>query len=749
MLRRIIFVTTIAFVPGIVIRAEAQGPEPPRITMPRVSRPPKISDFERMEVVDAPLGMRRIDGFVQRFPNDGEPVSERTIVYAGYDTGSLYVAFLCFDRQAGRVGAHLLPRDAFPDDEDTVAVHIDTFRDLKHAYGFQVNPYGVQTEGTYTEGQGWDLSWDTVWRSDAVRTPHGYAVLITIPFRSLRFPAAEKQQWGMFFFREIARRNEQVFWPECSTRVAARLRQAAVVDGIEHVSPGRNLQAIPYVASRSFRTLDVRPDSASFVSKPIDSSIGLDAKAVIRDSIVVDGTVSPDFSQVESDQPQITVNRPFEVFFPEKRPFFLENAAYFNTPIQLLFTRRIADPRVGSRATGRAGPYSIGAMVVDDRAGANAAASGPAWLGVARVVRDVGRESSAGVFVSDRKDGATTNSVAALDGRLKLGSNWFAVGQGVVTDSREQGLAAPTGSAATASLVGSGRRFNYEVDYNDRSPGFRVVDGFVPRTDIRSIDQTYSFRARPRSRRLHAWGPDLVANRTWDHSGRPLDWAVTPRFELQWQGATTLNVYYTAGRQTLRPAEIGTIVSAADVDVSRSGFTFTSAILPRVIGSATFFTGAAPNIAPVPGIAPAAGHITDATVSATVRLSNATMLDVSYLLDQLSDSAAGRNVYTNTIARVRIGEQFTTAAALRVIVQYNELAVDAAQTVLQPARNLNYDVLFTYLAAPGSAIYIGANYNLADLDPQLRAAPYGILRSQALHNTGWQVFTKLSYLIRR
>ena len=738
--RIVVFVLGAAAIAASAAGAGAQSVEPPRITIPRVTRPPERADFERMEVADAPLGMRRVEGFVQRFPDDGQAVSERTIVYVGYDPQFFYAAFLCFDSQVDRIGAHLLPRDAFPNDEDTVAIHIDTFRDLKHAYGFQVNAYGVQTEGTYTEGQGWDLSWDTVWQSEATRTPNGYVVLFKIPFKSLRFPATEAQQWGLFFYRAVARKNEQVYWPACSTRLAARFRQAAIADGIDHVSPGRNLQAIPYVASRSFHALDVAPDgAASFVSKKADAAIGVDAKAVVRDSIVLDGTVNPDFSQVESDQPQITVNKPFEVFFPEKRPFFLENANYFATPIQLLFTRRIADPMAGGRATGRAGPYAIGAMVVDDEAPASRT-----WLSVARVIRDVGRESYVGAFVSDREAGGiASNTVAAVDGRLKIGANWFATGQGVATESGE------AGRALFASLAGAGRRFNYELDYNDRSASFHAIDGFVPRVDIRSIDQTYSFRARPSGRTLQAWGPDVVVNRTWDYEGRPLDWSATPRIEFQWPGTTTLDVYYTAARQSLRPSEVPAVSATQDSDVSRGGITFTSSILPRVVGLATFFAGNAPNITTAAGPRAPAGRIVDATAAVTGRVSPSLMVDVSYLIDRLRDVESGQPVYTNAITRVRLNEQFTRAFALRAIVQYNDLTADALRSSLEPSRNLNYDILLTYLTSPGTAIYIGANDNLADIDPRLLATPAGLLRSPALHNTGWQVFTKMSYLFRR
>jgi hypothetical protein len=143
------------------------------------------------------------------------------------------------------------------------------------------------------------------------------------------------------------------------------------------------------------------------------------------------------------------------------------------------------------------------------------------------------------------------------------------------------------------------------------------------------------------------------------------------------------------------------------------------------------------------------GRIIDAIGSATIRLSDALMVDLSYLLDRLRDERSGELVYANTITRLRVGEQFTRAAALRAIVQYSQLTVNALQTTLQPDRNINYDVLFTFLTMPGTAVYVGANYNLANIDPLLVPTATGLLRSSTLNNTGWQVFTKMSYLFRR
>ena len=324
-------------------------------------------------------------------------------------------------------------------------------------------------------------------------------MLDRIPFRSLRFPPADTQEWGLFLYRRIARKNEATFWPANSTRRAARFPQAALATGIARVSPGRNIQATPYVFSRSAKALDVASDGfASFVNTAAKVTVGMDAKVVIRDGVVVDGTINPDFSQVESDQPQISVNKPFELFFPEKRPFFLENATNFTTPIPLLFTRRIADPLAGARASGRVGRYALGAMVVDDRHPFDAGASdAKAWYGVARVTRDVGRESSVGIFLSDRARAGDRNTVAAADTRVRLSANWFGVAQAAMSDGTSVQRSGVRGSAASASLIGSGRHFNYALDYNDRSPTFQAIDGFIPRVDLRSVDQTYAYRVRP------------------------------------------------------------------------------------------------------------------------------------------------------------------------------------------------------------------------------------------------------------
>ena len=165
----------------------------------------------------------------------------------------------------------------------------------------------------------------------------------------------------------IVRKNEVVFWPHITRRVEGFVQQLATLKGLERISPGRNLQLIPYGFFGRSRFLDTTTPGRTVYRAQNEWRTGLDAKVILRDALTLDLTLNPDFSQVESDEPQVTVNQRFEVFFPEKRPFFIGNAGFFQTPENLFFSRRIADPDVGVRLTGKLGRWAIGGLATDDR----------------------------------------------------------------------------------------------------------------------------------------------------------------------------------------------------------------------------------------------------------------------------------------------------------------------------------------------------------------------------------------------
>lgn len=729
---------------------------PPSIVVPRVEQRPTIAQFLRaLEDPEFSSPLVRVQGLRQRVPSDGAPVSERTDVYLGYDDHNLYFVFVCFDRKAGLIHSRLVKRDQIPDDDDNVAINLDTFHDRKHAYGFSINSSGVQLDGLFSESDGWDFSYDMVWSSDARLTPKGYIALIAIPFNSLRFPTKGGDGWGLILYRGIPRNNEDAYWPQYSKTIAGRLLQAGVLRGIENVAPSGNMQFVPYGSFLGGRTLDLRDPSLPHFTSQAKPSGGLDSKFILHNSIVIDSTINPDFSQVESDQPQETLNQRFEVFFPELRPFFLENASYFSTPLNLVFTRRIADPQFGARVTGRVGHYALGVLASDDRSPGEVVApssrrSGErALFGALRIAQDIGTNSSLGIILTSRTDPQTSNYIGGMDGRFTLARSWVASGQLVASHTDELGHHAD-GVAYQATVLRSGTKLNYLFRYDDRSPGFRADLGFVNRVDIREVSNTLSYRFRPEGKWLTDWGPDLGTDQIWDHRGVALGAIYTPKLTLDMARGTTLSVFHSFAEETLRPSDFGALLANRTFDEGQTGVTFATSLFARWTASGGISTGRGVNFLPPAGVAPQPALVQSATAALSVRMTRALTLDGSYILTRLRDPRAGAADLNEHIVRAKWNYQFTRAMSLRTILQYHSLLPNAGRVSLGPTKQVTADVLFTYSPHPYAALYVGYTNDLQNIDPALLVVGNGIARTRnSFLNDGRQIFVKASYLFRR
>jgi hypothetical protein len=758
--------------PFVASAAPAQSPV---VRMGRVEHPPVFEDFVSMQPLsEAETHMAKIEGLIQRSPSDGASVSERTVIYLGYDAKNIYAIFLCYDKTPGRIRAHLANRDKFPDDDDAVSVQLDTFHDRKHAYGFEINPLGVQIDGIWTEGQGWDLSFDTIWYSHGQLTSQGYVGMITIPFRSLRFSPEQVQSWGVFLWRGIPRNSEESFWPAYSSRFEGRLNQAGNLQGLESISPGRGMQFIPYGSLLSSRDIDMRdPTAPHFAGKSAALAAGLDSKFIIKKSLVLDATINPDFSQVESDTPQSTVNQRFEVFFPEKRPFFIENASYFNspvdpsipvnllipvdslTPVSLLFTRRIADPQFGARLTGKLGPYAVGALIADDRSPGEIVPPGDPLAGkralfsALSVNRDIGTGSTIGVLYSGRVFQGDSNFVGGLDGRFKLSSHWVASFLGVMSSTSFRTGSHFAGSAYDASLLRSGRQFSYQVQFADRTRGFESDAGFVNRRNVWQMSQTISYRFRPEGKHLISWGPDLLSTTIWDHQSTLLDESITPLFNLEFQRQTKFTAFHSFKRETLRPQDFGSLSRNERFGEGISGVTFTTSLIRQIYLSGEYTIGKGVNFVPPSNFPPFAVDASGINWTLSIRPNAALTLDTSYLLTRLVDPVSRGAVFDDHILRSKWNYQFTRALSLRVIAQYNATLSNQRLTSLQTSKRLDGDVLLTYLLHPGTALYVGYNSGLANIDPALISTSSGLLRRNGpFINDGREFFVKVSYLFR-
>lgn len=725
------------------------------VTIPRMEQPPTIEDFLTMEPSPSMSGkMARIEDFRQWIPHDGEPASQRTVAYLGYDQKNFYAVFTCFDKEPGKIRAHLGHRDDIWDD-DFVDIWIDSFHDHRRAYEFAVNPLGLQGDGLATDNSE-DFSFDTVWYSRGQITMQGWVAWIAIPFKSLRFTNAPVQTWGVTLQREIHRANEKSFWPYTTRREEGIIAQNAELNGIENISPGRNMQFIPYGLLRSFRGLDLRdPNVPRFDSRRAKFDGGVDSKFIVKDSLVIDATVEPDFSQVESDQPQVTVSQRFEVFFPEKRPFFLENSNYFDTPINLFFTRRIVHPQFGTRLTGKVGRYSIGMLMADDRSPGllvpdnDPLAHKRAYFSIARVSRDIMKDSFIGLMYTDREFNGSFNRVGGADATIRLSKTTVARFQAVESSTRESDGSYLAGPAFEGDLSRFGHSLNVDLHYTGRSDGFRTKTGFDPQPDIHniSVDPWYNFWPKEH---LLRWGVEFPVYRIYDHEGNRLNWGFTPELFFEAPRQTFLRLGYAEEAELLRPRDFSILTHNKDFVRNTKFFFFRTAPIKQIIFDIDFRWGRRINYASPAGVEPFLARRNSITTDLSIIATNRLRIDNTYLWFRLGDVNHHGVAFNNHIIRSKWNYQFTPELSARLILQYSAVLANPQFTSLATTKNLNIDFLITYLVHPGTAVYVGYNSNLQNLDPALALGPDGSLARtrNSFINDSRQFFVKVSYLFR-
>lgn len=424
-----------------------------------------------------------------------------------YTDTHIYYGCRAYDPEPEKIRAHYSDRDlAFND--DSIGLAIDPFSDNNSAFILDVNPLGVQLDRLYIEATGSsDSSWDTIWDSAGRLTDYGYEVEAAIPFSSLRFPrSTEKQVWGFNFRRYMTRDASYRFAVVPYDRNdRCRTCQHATISGFENVDPGRNLEVTPTLTSLQTSTRDDFPDGRLERADP-DVEPGLTVNWGVTTNMTLAATLNPDFSQVEADVAQLDINREFALFFPERRPFFLEGSEYFDTEFRAVYTRTLADPDWGLKLTGKEGKNALGVFVARDAVTSlllpGTESSSLDSLGresdaaVLRYRRDVGESSTLGALYTDRRAGDYSNRVAGLDTRLRLTSNDTLNVQWLRSQTDyPSALAAandlPTGtledSALRASYRHSRRDWNVRASYTDIGDDFRADLGFMPRVGYRQF----------------------------------------------------------------------------------------------------------------------------------------------------------------------------------------------------------------------------------------------------------------------
>ena len=506
----------------------------PTVRPPVIDEPPDVDG--RLDD-DAWAVAAHLTEFVQLSPLDGAPGTEATEVYVAYDSANIYLGFHAHYTNPSMMRANRTDRDEARGD-DAFTVYFDPFLDQQRAYVFTVNAYGVQTDailssrgggGGFGGGRGGgrgpsgyfgpprgDASWDTLFVTAGRVVQDGFTAEMAIPFKSLRYPRRggnTPHRWGFQIARRIRGKNETVVWSRVSRNVAGFLPQMGVLDGMSGLSTSRNIEILPTFTAVQFGALDAAGRFENDRAKPEG---GVNFKYGVTSNLTADVTFNPDFSQIESDRPQIEVNQRFALFYPELRPFFLEGAEIFQFrgPVNLVHTRTMVDPRYGAKLTGKAGNTTIGVMYANDEAPGYAddvverGVGQSAQTFVGRMRYDLYSESYVGAIVTSRDFAGSSNRVAGFDSNFRLGdTHSFGVRAAGTQDTDLDGVER-SGFLVDASIRKTGRNLSYVFAHYALSPDFETDVGFVRRTDQRATFANVSYSWWP-EHWLISWGPSF------------------------------------------------------------------------------------------------------------------------------------------------------------------------------------------------------------------------------------------------
>lgn len=683
--------------------------------------------------LDEPAWSRatRLTGFSEYRPVDQQRAAEQTEVLVWYSPDALYFGIIAHDSEPGTIRATSADRDSL-DREDSIRIYLDTFNDRRRAFVFGVNPLGAQEDGVQTEGAfnagrmmggTVDLSPDYQFDSRGQITPTGYVVEIRIPFKSLRYPTTPGAKWGLNVLRKIQRTGREDTWTDAQ-RVASFLAQAGTMEGLADMERGVVTELQPFItgASNGERGAD-----GVFRREAINLEPGANLRLGFT-NLSIDTTINPDFSQVESDAAQVTVNERFALFFAEKRPFFLEGIELFATPGQLVYTRRIADPLGGAKLTGKIGRTGIAFLSALDEAGPR-----NAWVTMARVRRDVGKDSLAGVTYTDRTESNQFNRVLAADARLVFKNLYYVLGQvgGSWTDNGSRTQSAPM---FQAEFDRTARRWGFNYRLTGFGRNFEAQSGFVPRNNIVEFSafnrfSYYGTRGSLVESVSMFFGPTRIWN--WDsflsdnaiEGGESLSLSATLRggWSLSARPARSFAHLRVSGRESRY------------VSVFNGTASVTTPIFAKVNGRVEVRTGGAIIFAEA-----VEGRETRTTTSLAVRPTSSTRVEGSFVRSRLRRASDGSAFAAATIPRIKVEYQPRRSLFFRMIGEYRS---EQSRPSVAATKGLRTDWLLSFEPTPGTVVFFG--YGMSQERDRQR---FG---TDDLERTSDGFFVKLAYLIRR
>jgi len=654
---------------------------------------------------------RSIELIYETQPADNAPASVKTTALIADNGREVLLAFRAEDPNPELIRAFLRDRDSLWND-DFIGFTIDTFNDQRRAYEFYVNPLGAQGDLIIDGATGnEDSSWDGLWESAAKINANGYTVEMRIPYSTLRFQKTDgvAQKWGVDFLRFRPRdsryrisNNKLIRGDNCYLCGLAKLQ------GFANANPGRDLEVTPTFTAGYAQTRNA--PGSEWQSNGGQYELGVDVKWGVGPNLTLNGTLNPDFSQVESDQAQLDLNTTFALFLQEKRPFFLEGADYFTTPLNILYTRSIADPDYGVRATGRNGQHLYGFFAAQDAVtnvlipgalGSSFRSLEQESLVVAGRYRfDITSKASIGMITTLRSGDDYSNTVVGIDGR------WQTKGHTVtaqwLTSSSENPLAfglgpEQDGDALTAAYNFSNRNWGANVSHTRFDGGFRADLGFISQVG-------YDKSVVGGSRTWHGDDGDKIIQMRLRG-----DWDITHREDGQLL-EREVEAYFTVDGPLQSQAQIGALKRDrfwAGQLFNESWISFYGEIIPNSILSFGTFARIGEQIdfrnAKL-------ADITEFRPWINLNIGKGVNFRIDHAYQELSRD--GGDVFVANLSDIRLGWQINTRQRLRLALQYGNTVRDlflyaAPITAKMEQSDLSAQLLYSYKINPRTAFYAG------------------------------------------
>jgi len=638
----------------------------------------------------------------------------RTEILITFDQTRLYFGFRCYDPEPSKIRAHYGERDRSSGD-DWVAVEIDTYNDSRRAFTLITTAAGVQLDGLSDAAGIKDYNWDMIYDTAARIMDWGYSVEVAIPFSSLRFQRTKGAQvWGLNAVRGYPRELSHQIWARPYDRGNnCRVCQYMKIEGFEGASPGRNIELDPTLTANRTEERAAFPEGG-LALRDQNAEVGLTARWGITPNLVLSGTANPDFSQVEADAAQLDINQPFALFYPERRPFFTEGLDFFRTPLSVIYTRTMRDPRWGFKLTGKEGKNAVGAYVLQDEItnlifpssqySQSFTLHQPNTAGVLRYSRDLGKDSNLGAFISDREGGGYFNRVYGVDGHVRLTPKDEIVFQLLRSSTRYDRSTAEAfgqpggtfGDAALAAVFTHKTRYHQvDVEADDIGKDFRSDLGYMPQVGFRRIaaQSTHTWIAKEKG----WWTRFVLVNAAQygsEHGGMLLIKSLDNTLAYSGIYQTTLTVGHSLSRQRYNGLEFNLSLFNITASVVPSG-AFNMAVL------LSFGDG-------LDYVNTRKGGKTSLGSQVAYNLGRHWRLNLNLTQERLNVQAA--RLYTALIGQATVIYHLNTKVFLRALLQYYDYDYNVANYLVpvDPLfRRFFSQFLFSYKLNPRTVLFLG------------------------------------------